>query len=74
MDPHHRKVELQAPADLLYLHNNIRYAAQKKLDLHIPPSAAPQKEDDAFRAKVDDLVHQVRLLSITLLKLLLNIL
>ncbi|KAG8529223.1 uncharacterized protein KY384_005858 [Bacidia gigantensis] len=56
MDPHHRKIDLQAPADLTYLLTNIRTAAQEKLDTAIPPSAAPQGED-AYRSKVEELVQ-----------------
>ena len=59
MDAHHRKIDLQSPQDLTYLLSNIRNAAQQKLDLHIPPSAAP-KGEDAFRTKVEELVYQVR--------------
>lgn len=54
MDPHHRKIDLQSPADLTYLHNNIKNAAQQKLDLAIPPQG-----EDAFRTKVQDLVQEV---------------
>ena len=61
MDAHHRKIDLQAPQDLTYLLGNITKAAQEKLDIHFPPSAAPQGEEDAFRTKVEGLVHQVRL-------------
>jgi len=66
MDPHHRKVDLQSPSDLAYLLTNIRTAAQQKLDLHIPPSAAPQGEEDAFRTKVEELVHQYITQTLTL--------
>ncbi|MCJ1319714.1 hypothetical protein MMC15_005050 [Xylographa vitiligo] len=58
MDAHHRKIDLQAPQDLTYLLGNITKAAQEKLDIHFPPSAAPQGEEDAFRTKVEGLVHQ----------------
>lgn len=54
MDPHHRKVDLQAPADLVYLHNNIKAVAQQKLDLAIPPQG-----EDAFRNQVQELVQEV---------------
>ena len=60
MDPHHRKIDLQSPSDLTFLHNNIKKAASDKLDQAIPPSAAPAGEDDAYRSKVEELVHQVR--------------
>lgn len=60
MDPHHRKVDLQSTDDLLYLKNNILRSAQEKLDLHIPPSAAPKDGEDEFRKKVEELVNQVR--------------
>ena len=62
MDSHHRKIDLQSPADLTYLLNNIKNAAQQKIDLAIPRSAAPQGEDDAYRTKVEELVQDVRIL------------
>ncbi|MCJ1452759.1 hypothetical protein MMC28_003102 [Mycoblastus sanguinarius] len=65
MDAHHRKVDLQSPSDLTYLLNNIKAAAQQKLDLAIPPSAAPEGED-AYRAKVEDLVQEYVLQTLTL--------
>jgi len=58
-DPHHRKIELQAPADLTYLLTNIRASARQKLDSAFPPSAAPKGEEDALRAKVEELVQTV---------------
>ena len=58
MDAHHRKIDLQSPSDLTYLLNNIRTAARQKIDLAIPPSAAPDGED-AYRLKVEELVHEV---------------
>ncbi|MCJ1446094.1 MAG: hypothetical protein MMC23_006599 [Stictis urceolatum] len=59
MDAHQRKIDLQAPADLTYLLDNIKDTAQKKLDLHIPPSAAPEDgQEDAFRTTVENLVFQ----------------
>ena len=33
---HHRKIELQSPADLTYLQSNLSRTAQDKLDLHFP--------------------------------------
>ena len=59
MDVHHRKIDLQSPQDLTYLLDNIRKAAQEKLDLHIPPSAASKGEEDAFRTKIEHYVQQV---------------
>ena len=62
--PHHRKIELQAPADLTYLLSNVRAAAQSKLDSAFPPSAAPKDgEEDALRGKVEELVQDVRYVS-----------
>lgn len=58
MDAHHRKIDLQAPADLTYLLNNIKAAAKQKLDLAIPPLAAPEGED-AYRPIVEELVQEV---------------
>ncbi|KAI4116172.1 MAG: hypothetical protein LQ338_007756 [Usnochroma carphineum] len=59
MDPHHRKIDLQAPADLLYLRANILLSAQEKFDLAIPPSAATTTENgpDTFRPQVQQLVQ-----------------
>lgn len=59
MDALHRKIDLQSSSDLTYLLNNIKAAAQEKLDLAIPPSAAPEGED-AYRSKVEELVQEVR--------------
>ena len=61
MDPHHRKIDLQSSSDLTYLLNNIKAAAQGKIDLAIPRSAAPQGED-AYRTKVEELVQEVYIL------------
>lgn len=60
MDAHYRKIDLQSPADLEFLATNIREVAQKKIDLHIPPSAAPKEGDDTFRTTVNNLVQQVQ--------------
>ncbi|CAL8577685.1 hypothetical protein XPA_003508 [Xanthoria parietina] len=57
MDPHHRKIDLQSPADLTYLHTNIKHTAQQKLDLAIPASATPANEpNDSFRPRVQQLL------------------
>ncbi|KAK3061626.1 hypothetical protein LTR53_019712, partial [Teratosphaeriaceae sp. CCFEE 6253] len=48
----HRKVELQAPADLTYLIANVSRAAREKLDKHLPPDASPAGED-AMRQRVE---------------------
>ena len=58
MDAHHRKIDLQSPSDLTFLLGNIKTAAQQKLDLAIPPSAAPEGED-AYKSKVEELVQEV---------------
>ena len=39
-NPHHRKIDLQSPADLLFLQRNLSHAATQKLDLHFPPKHA----------------------------------
>ncbi|KAL8872315.1 MAG: hypothetical protein Q9174_002039 [Haloplaca sp. 1 TL-2023] len=57
MDAHHRKIDLQSPADLAFLHTNIKSSAQQKLDLAIPPSANPIGEPDTFRPQVQQLVQ-----------------
>lgn len=59
-DPHHRRIDLQSPSDLTYLHHNIRRAAAEKLDLAFPPRAAPEGEEDALRVKAEALVQEVR--------------
>ena len=57
--PHHRRIDLQSPADLTYLHTNKQRAATQKLDLAFPPRAAPECEVDALRLKVEALVQEV---------------
>ncbi|KAL8655313.1 MAG: hypothetical protein Q9210_000944, partial [Variospora velana] len=57
MDPHHRKIDLQSPADLTYLKTNIQLSAQQKLELAIPASANPAGASDAFRPQVQQLVQ-----------------
>jgi hypothetical protein len=52
------QVRLQSPSDLTYLLNNTRAAAQRKIDLAIPRSAAPEGED-AYRSRVEELVQEV---------------
>ncbi|EGC42264.1 conserved hypothetical protein [Histoplasma capsulatum var. duboisii H88] len=45
--PHHRKIELQSPADLSYLYANTVALSRQKLDLHFPPSATPNHVSSA---------------------------
>lgn len=60
MDTTHRKIELQSPADLNYLIANAKRTARAKIDLHFPPSAAPESgEPDAMKARVEELVNDV---------------
>ncbi|KAL9607032.1 MAG: hypothetical protein Q9167_008016, partial [Letrouitia subvulpina] len=69
MDPnHHRKIDLQSPADLAYLHTNIRSAAQQKIDLAIPPTTADtnSSDDDTFRPRVQQLIHEFIAQTLTL--------
>ncbi|KAL8932522.1 MAG: hypothetical protein Q9216_006795, partial [Gyalolechia sp. 2 TL-2023] len=66
MDPHHRKIDLQSPADLIYLHTNIKLSAQQKLDLAIPASALPANEPDTFRPQVQHLVQDYIARTLTL--------
>lgn len=54
----HRKVELQAPADLTYLVSNVSRAARAKIDTHLPPDAAPESGEDALRRRVEVLVEE----------------
>ena len=58
--PDHRKVELQSPADLTYLHTNAVALSRRKLDLHLPPSAtAEDEEPDPMRKQVKELIDEV---------------
>ncbi|KAL9603660.1 MAG: hypothetical protein Q9219_000979 [cf. Caloplaca sp. 3 TL-2023] len=66
MDTHHRKIDLQSPADLTYLHNNIKLSAQQKLDLAIPASAVPANEPDTFRPQVQQLIQDYIAQTLTL--------
>lgn len=54
----HRKVELQAPADLAYLIANVSRAARTKIDTHLPPDAAPESGEDGLRRRVEALVEE----------------
>ncbi|KAL5392853.1 hypothetical protein DPSP01_000549 [Paraphaeosphaeria sporulosa] len=55
MDPEHRKIELQSPADLSHLTTQLRTLARQKLDLHLPPQPDTSTPDD-LRAQVEGLV------------------
>lgn len=59
----HRKIELQAPADITYLYANTITLSRQKLDLHLPPSATNDTEDapDPMRERVRELVDEVPL-------------
>lgn len=72
----HRKIELQAPADLTYLIAKVSRTAEEKLDKHLPPDAVAQKEkqgdesgktggegveEDEMRKRVRGLVEEVSL-------------
>ncbi|KAK6006783.1 hypothetical protein QM012_005791 [Aureobasidium pullulans] len=59
METTHRKIELQSPLDLTYLHHNATLCLREKLDLHFPPSAAPASaSDDTLKQRVEELVSQ----------------
>lgn len=59
METTHRKIELQSPLDLTYLHSNATHAAREKIDLHFPPSAAPEStDDDVMKTRVEELVNE----------------
>lgn len=57
----HRKIELQAPADITYLYANTVTLSRQKLNLHLPPSATNDTEDapDPMRERVRELVDEV---------------
>jgi len=50
----HRRIELQEQDDLRYLINNVRRAANEKIDLALPPIEG----EDALRRHVEELVHE----------------
>ncbi|KAI9696634.1 MAG: hypothetical protein M1820_008083 [Bogoriella megaspora] len=55
----HRRIELQSAADLRYLKSNARRAARQIIDLHLPPTAAPEGgEEDVFRRAVESSVEE----------------
>lgn len=58
MDSTHRRVEVQSAADLTYLMANAKRAARAKIDLHLPPSAAPEGGEDVLRRRVEELVDE----------------
>ena len=67
MDSHHRKIDLQSPADLTYLHTSIKHSAQQKLDLAIPASATPANDpNDSFRPQVQQLIQDYITQTLTL--------
>ncbi|KAF1916375.1 hypothetical protein BDU57DRAFT_516457 [Ampelomyces quisqualis] len=62
MDTQHRKIELQSPSDLTYLTTQIRTAAARKLDLHLPPVPSSTEPDDLRKhveTLIDDFVAQI---------------
>jgi hypothetical protein len=53
----HRKIELQEQDDLCYLINNARRCGNERIN-----DALPRMEgEDAFRGRVEELVHEVRI-------------
>ncbi|PYH43562.1 uncharacterized protein BP01DRAFT_424847 [Aspergillus saccharolyticus JOP 1030-1] len=64
-DPHHRKIELQSPADLTYLYGNTVALSRQKLDLHLPPSANSNDGPDPMRERVRELVDEYILRTFT---------
>ncbi|KAL1629511.1 putative kinetochore protein mis14 [Diplodia seriata] len=58
MDSTHRRVEVQSAADMTYLMANAKRAARAKIDLHLPPSAAPEGGEDLLRRRVEELVDE----------------
>lgn len=56
MQSEHRKIELQSPGDLTYLTSQIRTAALRKLDLHLPAHPSDNHSADDLRAQTETLV------------------
>jgi hypothetical protein len=57
MDGQHRKIELQAPADLAYLETIAKRVAREKIDRDLPPS---EEGEYALRRDVERLVEEVQ--------------
>ncbi|CAG7945304.1 unnamed protein product [Penicillium salamii] len=55
---HHRRIELQSPADFTYLYANTVALSRRQLDLHIPPSASEKETPDPMRERVRELVDE----------------
>jgi kinetochor protein Mis14/NSL1 len=60
----YRKIELQSPADLAYLYTNTVALSRQKLDLHLPPSANDNNNNDpntrdSMKERVKELVDEV---------------
>lgn len=55
MDPDHRKIELQSPADLGYLTSQLRTLARAKIDQAFPPQPDTTSPDE-LRAQVESMV------------------
>ncbi|CAG7990025.1 unnamed protein product [Penicillium olsonii] len=55
---HHRRIELQSPADFTYLYANTVALSRRQLDLHIPPSATEKEAPDPMRERVRELVDE----------------
>jgi len=53
MAEHQRKIELQSPEDLTYLIDNVRRAANERIDKDLPPIEG----EDHMRTQVEELVH-----------------
>lgn len=56
MDPEHRKIELQSPADLTHLTSQLRTLARSKIDQAFPPQPADATTPDELRQQVEALV------------------
>ncbi|KAK3207826.1 hypothetical protein GRF29_96g583441 [Pseudopithomyces chartarum] len=57
MDPEHRKIELQSPADLTHLTSQLRTLARSKLDQAFPPQPSTSTlPPDDLRAQVESMV------------------
>ena len=56
MDPEHRKIELQSPADLTHLTSQLRTLARAKIDQAFPPQPADNTSPDELRLQVESLV------------------
>lgn len=56
---HHRKIELQSPADLSYLYSNTLAFSKEKLAQHFPPSNEKAQNGDTGSDPLENRVREL---------------